>query len=75
MHPYYVKPALVNRMGAMAWMTWPLGGIVPGGKSGKQYHPKGYRFDEVGLDRKGVECLGGEDPVSRPTGCPFAMRE
>lgn len=78
-HPYYVKPTFINRWGPTAWMTWILGGIVPGGKDSTKYYPEGYEFDEVGPDRKrGVgkkEMEEFEQTIKavRPSGCPFAM--
>ncbi|BCS21735.1 uncharacterized protein APUU_22167A [Aspergillus puulaauensis] len=79
-HPYYVKPTFSNRWGPIAWMTWALGGIVPGGKGGEKYHPEGYRFDEVGPEkRRGVgrkEMDGFEEKIKsvRHMGCPFAVK-
>lgn len=79
-HPYYVKPTFRNRWGPIAWMTWALGGIVPGGKGGEKYHPKGYRFDEVGPEkRRGVgrkEMDEFEEKIKsvRHMGCPFAVK-
>ncbi|OBT64848.1 hypothetical protein VE03_06445 [Pseudogymnoascus sp. 23342-1-I1] len=78
-HPYYVKPTFLNRWGATAWVTWMLGGILPGGKDGEKYYPQGYVMNEVGPDRKrgvGKEALEiWEEKIqhSRPSGCPFAM--
>ncbi|KAG5941358.1 hypothetical protein E4U53_007420 [Claviceps sorghi] len=51
-HPYYVRPTLGNRWGPQAWLTWALGGIVPGGGDGSRYMPAGYRFEEVGPDSR-----------------------
>ena len=78
-HPYYVKPTFWNRWGAMAWVTWMLGGILPGGKGGEKYYPQGYVMSEVGPERK--RGVGKEDlqmweekiQRSRPSGCPFAI--
>lgn len=77
-HPYYVKASFWNRWGFQAWMTWILGGTVPGGKDSAKYMPEGYRFDEIGPARK--KGVGKEEleiwekkiQKSRPVGCPFS---
>lgn len=77
-HPFYVKPGFINRWGPTAWMTWTLGGIVPGGKDGKKYYPEGYSMEEVGPDRKrgqGKQEMGDFEQAiksARPYGCPFS---
>lgn len=61
-------------------MTWALGGIVPGGKNGEKYYPEGYRFDEVGPDRRRgmgkneMEEFEKKIKEVRHMGCPFAVR-
>lgn len=78
-HPYYVKPSFINRWGPTAWITWVLGGILPGGRDGKRYHPEGYSFEEIGPDRKKglgkneMDVLEQKIKVARPLGCPFAI--
>lgn len=62
-------------------MTGVLGGIVPSGKGGEKYHLEGYRFDEVGPEkRKGAgrkEMDEFEEKIKtiRRMGCPFAVRQ
>ena len=78
-HPYYVKPSFISRWGPTAWMTWALGGIVPGGKNSEKYYPEGYEIDEVGPDKKrgaGRKEMGEFEQkvkTARPNGCPFAI--
>lgn len=79
MHPYYVKPTFGSRWGLQAWITWALGGVVPGGKGGEKFSPQGYHIAEVGPAKKKPfgkdELKVWETRVekSRPLGCPFAI--
>ncbi|KAG6041917.1 hypothetical protein E4U41_000406 [Claviceps citrina] len=78
--PYYVKPTLASRWGPLAWLTWALGGTVPGGRDGHRFRPGGYHFDEVGPEKKGkrfgreeLEEWEGRVERAMPVGCPFAF--
>jgi hypothetical protein len=78
-HPYYVKPTFLSRWGLQAWLTWALGGILPGGPGGEKYLPGGYRFEEVGPEKKKpfgkADLRVWEQQVDRSmnVGCPFAI--
>ncbi|KAG5996472.1 hypothetical protein E4U54_002564 [Claviceps lovelessii] len=78
-HPYYVRPTFGNRWGPQAWLTWALGGTVPGGRDGSKYHPEGYHFEEVGpekktpLDKEKLSEWEGQVERTIPMGCPFAL--
>ncbi|KAG5918544.1 hypothetical protein E4U42_006813 [Claviceps africana] len=77
-HPYYVRPTFGSRWGPQAWLTWALGGIVPGGRDGSRYMPGGYRFEEVGpnnrrpFGKEKLEEWEGQVERTLPVGCPFA---
>ncbi|KAF7911975.1 uncharacterized protein EAE98_011732 [Botrytis deweyae] len=77
-HPYYQLPGFWNRWGPMALITRAMGGFVPDEKRG-DWFTEGYRFEEVGPDRKrgeGVdEMRGTEEKLEkeRTPGCPFAF--
>ncbi|KAG5974219.1 hypothetical protein E4U55_008284 [Claviceps digitariae] len=79
LHPYYVPPTFGNRWGPQAWLTWALGGTVPGGRDGSKYNPWGYHFEEVGPVKNtpfdGEKLKEWEGQVERkiPLGCPFAF--
>ncbi|KAF5133370.1 Mycophenolic acid synthesis protein B [Metarhizium anisopliae] len=70
-HPYYGMPTLRSRWGVQAWLTWALGGNVPGGKGGDK--------SEVGADKK--QAFGKDEfgvwerkvEGSMPLGRPFAI--
>ncbi|KAE8408632.1 hypothetical protein BDV37DRAFT_278641 [Aspergillus pseudonomiae] len=72
--PYYVKPTVWNRWGAIAWLTWLRGGPLPGDE---KYYPQGYYIPDVGpkyFEGKGREALATtieELKVSRKGQCPF----
>lgn len=77
-HPFYVKPTLLNRYGPEAWITWALGGDLPGDK-GTAFSPEGYKIESVGPKymygkgkadmEKTLDVLKAE----RTGGCPFAF--
>ncbi|KAG6006047.1 hypothetical protein E4U21_007407 [Claviceps maximensis] len=79
LHPYYVRPTFGNRWGPQAWLTWALGGTVPGGRDGSKYSPEGYHFEEVGpkkntpFDREKLKEWEGQVERTIPVGCPFAF--
>ncbi|TGO27532.1 hypothetical protein BPAE_0040g00130 [Botrytis paeoniae] len=77
-HPYYQLPGIWNRWGPMALLTRVMGGFVPDEKR-SDWFTEGYRFEEVGPDRKrgegGNEMRGMEGKLEeeRTPGCPFAF--
>ena len=75
-HPWYVKLSFKNRWGFEAWVTWLVGGTLPG-DDGDRYIPQGFRVGDVGprlFEGKGTK--GMADTQSKLTlaqrgGCPF----
>jgi hypothetical protein len=76
--PYYQRPTIANRWGPIAWITWVLGGTLPGDK-GPDYKPEGFLFSEIGPDHqynKGKEftdAMEAKQKILRPSGCPYSM--
>ncbi|KAI9698961.1 MAG: hypothetical protein M1836_003150 [Candelina mexicana] len=78
-HPWYVKPTLWNRWGPEAWMTWMLGGSLPG-DDGQKFKPYGYRIrDDIGPDSmqgKGLDAVNvtkARIMERNLRSCPFAL--
>ncbi|KAI9722357.1 MAG: hypothetical protein M1812_001829 [Candelaria pacifica] len=77
-HPWYVKPTLSNRWGFEAWMTWALGGSLPGDE-GEKFKPKGYHIQDIGPDSmqgKGLDAVSvtkARIMERNPQICPFAF--
>ncbi|KAI9750667.1 MAG: hypothetical protein M4579_006363 [Chaenotheca gracillima] len=78
-YPWYVKPTFLRRCGLGAWMTWVLGGTLPGDQ-GDKFRPQGYEIAELGPVR--LEKLGKKEGVIETNrlrekrgggGCPFGM--
>ncbi|KAI9668616.1 MAG: hypothetical protein M1831_001055 [Alyxoria varia] len=77
-HPWYVKPTAKARWEPMAWVTWILGGKLPG-DDGNRYAPEGYLPAEVGpsgLRRHGGEAMLQTERKLVDDGfgkCPFSI--
>jgi hypothetical protein len=79
MHPWYIKPTLLNRFGPSAWRKWLKGGILPGDE-GEKYSPQGFVTKELGptrLKNSGKEMMEAEkeglleEKVLEGRRCPF----
>lgn len=75
-HPWYVKPSFRNRWGPEAWVTWLVGGILPGDE-GDRYIPHGFTASTIGpkfFEGKGTKIMAEtqlELTLAQRGGCPF----
>lgn len=75
-HPWYVKPSVRNRWGAEAWVTWLVGGTLPG-DDGDRYIPQGFIAGDVGpkiFEGRGSKIMADTQrklTLAERGGCPF----